>query len=113
MREMLSPTSAIAGVGLDKAVALLTDGRFSGGTRGAAIGHISPEAAEGGLIALVEEGDIIAIDIPGKTLTLKVADDVLARRRKSWQPLPPKITSGYMARYAKLVTSANTGAVFK
>ncbi len=113
MREMLSPTSAIAGIGLDKEVALLTDGRFSGGTRGAAIGHISPEAAAGGLIGLVEEGDIIAIDIPGKTLTLKVADDVLAQRRENWQPLPAKITTGYMARYARLVTSANTGAVFK
>ncbi|HDJ28407.1 MAG TPA: dihydroxy-acid dehydratase [Proteobacteria bacterium] len=113
MREMLSPTSAIAGVGLDKEVALLTDGRFSGGTRGAAIGHISPEAADGGLIGLVEEGDIIAIDIPGKTLTLKVADGVLAQRRENWQPLPAKITTGYMARYARLVTSANTGAVFK
>jgi len=113
MREMLSPTAAIAGVGLDKEVALLTDGRFSGGTRGAAIGHISPEAAEGGLIGLVKEGDIIAINIPGKTLTLKVAADILAQRRKNWQPLPAKITTGYMARYAKLVTSANTGAVFK
>ncbi|MEA3240842.1 MAG: dihydroxy-acid dehydratase [Pseudomonadota bacterium] len=113
MREMLSPTSAIAGIGLDKEVALLTDGRFSGGTRGAAIGHISPEAAAGGLIGLVEEGDIIAIDIPGKTLTLNVADGVLAQRRENWQPLPAKITTGYMARYARLVTSANTGAVFK
>ena len=112
MREMLSPTSAIAGVGLDKDVALLTDGRFSGGTRGAAIGHISPEAAEGGLIGLVEEGDIIAIDIPGKKLTLKVGEEEIERRRKNWQPLPPKITTGYMARYAKHVTSANTGAVF-
>ncbi|MBW1645796.1 MAG: dihydroxy-acid dehydratase [Deltaproteobacteria bacterium] len=113
MREMLSPTSAIAGVGLDKEVALLTDGRFSGGTRGAAIGHISPEAAEGGLIGLVEEGDLIAIDIPNKTLTLKVAEETLARRRAAWQPLPPKITTGYMARYARQVTSASTGAVFK
>ncbi|RLB70783.1 MAG: dihydroxy-acid dehydratase [Deltaproteobacteria bacterium] len=113
MREMLSPTSAIAGVGLDKEVALLTDGRFSGGTRGAAIGHISPEAAEGGLIGLVEEGDLIAIDIPGKKLTLKVTDEILARRRKNWQPLPAKITTGYMARYARQVTSASTGAVFK
>ena len=112
MREMLSPTAAIAGVGLDKEVALITDGRFSGGTRGAAIGHISPEAAAGGLIGLVEEGDTIAIDIPGKTLTLKVAADVLAQRRKNRQPLPAKITTGYMARYARLVTSANTGAVF-
>ncbi len=113
MREMLSPTSAIAGVGLDKEVALLTDGRFSGGTRGAAIGHISPEAADGGLIGLVEEGDLIAIDIPGKKLTLKVTDEILARRRESWQPLPAKITTGYMARYARQVTSASTGAVFK
>ncbi|MBW1646435.1 MAG: dihydroxy-acid dehydratase [Deltaproteobacteria bacterium] len=113
MREMLSPTSAIAGVGLDKEVALLTDGRFSGGTRGAAIGHISPEAAEGGLIGLVEEGDLIAIDIPGKKLTLKVTDEILARRRKNWQPLTAKITTGYMARYARQVTSASTGAVFK
>ncbi len=113
MREMLSPTSAIAGVGLDKEVALLTDGRFSGGTRGAAIGHISPEAAEGGLIGLVEEGDLIAIDIPGKKLTLKVTDEILARRRKNWQPLPAKINTGYMARYARQVTSASTGAVFK
>ena len=113
MREMLSPTAAIAGVGLDKEVALITDGRFSGGTRGAAIGHISPEAAAGGLIGLVAEGDIIAIDIPAKSLTLKVAPDVLAQRRENWQPLPAKITTGYMARYAQLVTSANTGAVFK
>jgi len=113
MREMLSPTSAIVGMGLDKTVALLTDGRFSGGTQGAAIGHISPEAAEGGTIALVKEGDIIAIDIPAKTLNLKVSDAELEKRRKSLKPWTPAITTGYLARYAKLVTSASTGAVFK
>jgi dihydroxy-acid dehydratase len=113
MREMLSPTSAIVGMGLDKTVALLTDGRFSGGTQGAAIGHISPEAAEGGPIALVKEGDIIAIDIPAKKLNLKVSDQELARRRKTLKPFKPAITTGYLARYAKLVTSASTGAIFK
>jgi dihydroxy-acid dehydratase len=113
MREMLSPTSAIVGMGLDKTVALLTDGRFSGGTQGAAIGHISPEAAEGGPIALVKEGDIIAIDIPAKKLNLKVSDQELARRRKSLKPFKSSITSGYLARYAKMVTSASTGAIFK
>lgn len=113
MREMLSPTSAIVGMGLDKAVALLTDGRFSGGTQGAAIGHISPEAAEGGPIALVKEGDIIAIDIPAKKLNLKVSDQELARRKSLWKPKKPAITTGYLARYAKMVTSASTGAVFQ
>ncbi|HNS56404.1 MAG TPA: dihydroxy-acid dehydratase [Smithellaceae bacterium] len=113
MREMLSPTSAIVGMGLDKTVALLTDGRFSGGTQGAAIGHISPEAAEGGPIALVKEGDIIAIDIPAKILELKVSDKELEKRRKALKPFTPAITSGYLARYARLVTSASTGAVFK
>jgi dihydroxy-acid dehydratase len=113
MREMLTPTSAIVGMGLDKDVALLTDGRFSGGTRGAAIGHISPEAAEGGLIALVEEGDAIEIDIPAKRLTLTVGDDVLEKRRKAWAPPPPKIRGGYAYRYSKMVTSASTGAIFK
>ena len=113
MREMLSPTSAIVGMGLDKSVALLTDGRFSGGTQGAAIGHISPEAAEGGTIALVKEGDIIAIDIPAKKLTLKVDDAELEKRRKSLKAWTPAITTGYLARYAKMVTSASTGAVFK
>ncbi|MEN6507240.1 MAG: dihydroxy-acid dehydratase [Smithella sp.] len=113
MREMLSPTSAIVGMGLDKSVALLTDGRFSGGTQGAAIGHISPEAAEGGPIALVKEGDIIAIDIPAKKLTLKVDDAELEKRRKSLKAWSPVITTGYLARYAKMVTSASTGAVFK
>jgi len=113
MREMLGPTSAIVGMGLDKTVALLTDGRFSGGTQGAAIGHISPEAAEGGPIALVKEGDIIAIDIPAKILELKVSDKELEKRRKALKSFTPAITSGYLARYARLVTSASTGAVFK
>jgi dihydroxy-acid dehydratase len=113
MREMLSPTSAIVGMGLDKKVALLTDGRFSGGTQGAAIGHISPEAAEGGPMALVKEGDIIAIDIPAKKLNLKVSNEELAKRRKTLKPFKPRITTGYLARYAKVVTSASTGAIFK
>jgi len=112
MREMLTPTSAIAGMGLDKDVALLTDGRFSGGTRGAAIGHISPEAADGGPLALVQEGDRIRIDIPGKTLTLLVEDQELARRRQAWQPPEPKIKQGYVARYSRLVSSGSKGAVF-
>lgn len=113
MREMLSPTAAIVGMGLDKTVALLTDGRFSGGTQGAAIGHISPEAAEGGPIALVKEGDVISIDMPAKSLNLKVSDTELEKRRKTLKPRKPAITTGYLARYAKLVTSASTGAVFK
>jgi dihydroxy-acid dehydratase len=113
MREMLTPTSAIAGMGLDKDVALLTDGRFSGGTRGAAIGHISPEAAEGGPIALVQEGDRIKIDIPGKTLTLLVEEAELARRRQGWQPPAPKIKHGYAARYSRMVSSGSQGAVCK
>ena len=113
MREMLAPTSAIAGMGLDTSVALLTDGRFSGGTRGAAIGHISPEAAEGGPVALVKEGDTIVIDIPKKTITLKVSSDELKKRQKAFKPRPPAIKSGYLARYASLVTSASTGAIFR
>ncbi len=113
MREMLAPTSAIAGMGLDTTVSLLTDGRFSGGTRGAAIGHISPEAAEGGPIGLVKEGDIIAIDIPKKTITLKVSPAELKKRQEKFKPKPATIQSGYLARYAKLVTSASTGAIFK
>ncbi len=113
MREMLTPTSSIAGMGLDKEVALLTDGRFSGGTRGAAIGHISPEAAEGGPIALVQEGDKIKIDIPNKTLTLLVDDAELARRRQTWQPPEPKIKHGYLSRYSRLVSSGSQGAVCK
>jgi dihydroxy-acid dehydratase len=111
MREMLTPTSAIAGMGLDKEVALLTDGRFSGGTRGAAIGHISPEAAEGGPIALVQEGDRIKIDIPGKTLTLLVDEAELAKRQASWQPPEPKIKQGLMTRYSRMVSSGSKGAV--
>ncbi len=113
MREMLSPTSAIVGMGLDKDVALITDGRFSGGSRGAAIGHVSPEAAEGGLIALVKNGDRISIDIPRKKLTLRVDVEEIKRRRKKWKVPEPKIKSGYAARYAQMVTSAGTGAVFK
>jgi dihydroxy-acid dehydratase len=113
MREMLTPTSAIAGMGLDKEVALLTDGRFSGGTRGAAIGHISPEAKEGGPIALVHEGDRIKIDIPAKTLTLLVDDAELARRRQTWQPPEPKIKQGYLSRYSRMVSSGSEGAVCK
>ena len=113
MREMLTPTSAIAGMGLDKEVALLTDGRFSGGTRGAAIGHISPEATEGGPIALVKEGDRIRIDIPAKTLTLLVDDAELARRRQTWQRPEPKIKQGYLSRYSRMVSSGSQGAVCK
>lgn len=113
MREMLSPTSAIAGMGLDKSVALITDGRFSGATRGASIGHVCPEAADGGLIALVEEGDRITIDIPNYSVTLDVSDAVLAERRKRWTPRPPRIKKGYLARYAKLVAPASEGAVLK
>ena len=113
MREMLTPTSAIAGMGLDADVALITDGRFSGGTRGAAIGHISPEGMQKGPIAVIREGDRIAIDIPGKSISLKVADDEIARRFTTWQPPAPKITRGYMARYARLVSSADKGAVLK
>ncbi|NJA70890.1 dihydroxy-acid dehydratase, partial [Clostridioides difficile] len=113
MKEMLSPTSAVAGMGLDKYVALLTDGRFSGATRGASIGHISPEAMEGGLIGLVEEGDIISINIPDKKLELKVDEVEIENRKLKFKPLEPKIKHGYLSRYAKLVTSANTGAVLK
>ncbi|OBR92107.1 dihydroxy-acid dehydratase [Clostridium ragsdalei P11] len=113
MREMLSPTSAIAGMGLDKDVALLTDGRFSGATRGASIGHVSPEAMEGGLIGLVEEGDTIFVDITNKKLELKVSEEELEKRRKNYVKPEPKIKTGYLSRYAKLVTSANTGAVLK
>ncbi|HBE9726261.1 dihydroxy-acid dehydratase [Clostridioides difficile] len=113
MKEMLSPTSAVAGMGFDKHVALLTDGRFSGATRGASIGHISPEAMEGGLIGLVEEGDIIFINIPDKKLELKVDEVEIENRKLKFKPLEPKIKHGYLSRYAKLVTSANTGAVLK
>ena len=111
MREMLNPTSAIAGMGLGSSVALITDGRFSGASRGASIGHVSPEAAVGGPIALVEEGDIIKINIPEMTLELDVSDEVLAERRKNWTPREPKVTTGYLARYASMVTSGNRGAI--
>ena len=111
MREMLNPTSAIAGMGLGSSVALITDGRFSGASRGASIGHVSPEAAVGGPIALVEEGDIIKINIPACSLELAVSDEELAARKAKWQPREPKIKTGYLARYASLVTSGNRGAV--
>jgi dihydroxy-acid dehydratase len=113
MREMLTPTSAIAGIGLDKEVALITDGRFSGASRGASIGHVSPEAASGGVIGLVKEGDRIAVDIPNYRLSLLVDEAELAERRKTWVRRAPKIRHGYMARYAHMVQSASTGAVFK
>lgn len=111
MREMLNPTSAIAGMGLDKTVALITDGRFSGATRGASIGHVSPEAAAGGNIGLVAEGDIITIDIPNHSITLEVDEAILSARRSVWQCKPPTVTTGYLARYAKLVSSADCGAI--
>lgn len=113
MREMLNPTSAIAGMGLGSSVALITDGRFSGASRGASIGHVSPEAAVGGPIALVEEGDIISINIPENRLEVRVSDEELARRKAAWQPKEPKVTTGYLARYRELVTSGNRGAVLE
>ena len=113
MREMLNPTSAICGMGLGESVALITDGRFSGATRGASIGHVSPEAAAGGLIGLVEEGDTISIDIPNHTISLDVPEDVLAARKAAWVCPEPKVKTGYLARYAALVTSADQGAVLQ
>ena len=113
MREMLSPTSSIAGMGLDKDVALLTDGRFSGASRGAAIGHISPEAMSGGLIGLLQDGDIIDIDIPGRKLSVRLTDEEIAARKAKFVQIEPKVKTGYLARYARLVTSANTGAVLE
>jgi len=113
MREMLTPTSSIVGMGLGASVALITDGRFSGGTQGSAIGHVSPEAALGGPIALIKEGDLISIDIPAKTITLEVREEELERRRAQWKPLEPKIKEGYAYRYAQMVTSGATGAVLK
>ena len=113
MREMLNPTSAIAGMGLGSTVALITDGRFSGASRGASIGHVSPEAAVGGPIALVEEGDIISIDIDNHSINLKISDEEMAARKANWQPKEPKVKTGYLARYASLVTSADKGAVLK
>ncbi|VVB95698.1 Dihydroxy-acid dehydratase [uncultured archaeon] len=112
MREILSPTAAIAGMGLIDSVALITDGRFSGGTRGPCIGHVSPEAADGGPIALVKDGDIIEIDIPKRILNLKLSQDELEKRRKAWKPPAPKVTRGYLARYQRMVSSADKGAVF-
>ena len=113
MREMLNPTSAIAGMGLGSSVALITDGRFSGASRGASIGHVSPEAAVGGPIALVEEGDIIQINIPENTLNVDISDEEMERRRAAWTPREPKITTGYLARYASMVTSGNRGAILE
>jgi dihydroxy-acid dehydratase len=113
MREMLSPTSAICGMGLQDEVALITDGRFSGGTRGPCIGHVSPEAAEGGPIAIIKDGDTIEIDIPNRKLHLRVTQPEIDRRLEQWKEPKPKIKSGWLARYQKLVTSANTGAVLK
>jgi len=113
MKEMLSPTSSIAGMGMDKDVALITDGRFSGASRGASIGHVSPEAMSGGLIGIIENGDIIDIDIPGRSLNVRLSDKEIAKRKKNFVLPEPKIKSGYLSRYARLVTSANTGAVLK
>ena len=113
MREMLNPTSAIVGMGLGSSVALITDGRFSGASRGASIGHVSPEAAVGGPIALVEEGDIIKINIPEHSLNVDISDEEMAARRAKWQPRQPKVTTGYLARYAHLVTSGNRGAILE
>lgn len=113
MREMLNPTSAIAGMGLGSSVALITDGRFSGASRGASIGHVSPEAAVGGPIALVQEGDIVSINIPENSLNVKISDEEMAKRRAAWQPREPKVTTGYLARYRELVTSGNRGAILE
>ena len=113
MREMLNPTSAIVGMGLGSSVALITDGRFSGASRGASIGHVSPEAAVGGPIALVEEGDIIKINIPEHSLNVDISDEEMAARRAKWQPRQPKVTTGYLARYAHLVTPGNRGAILE
>lgn len=111
MREMLSPTSAIAGMGLDKDVALITDGRFSGATRGAAIGHVSPEAVNGGTIAYVQDGDIISIDIPNYSITLEISDEELEERKKNTKLLKKENISGYLKRYSQMVSSADKGAI--
>ena len=113
MREMLNPTSAIAGMGLGSSVALITDGRFSGASRGASIGHVSPEAAVGGPIALVEEGDIIKINIPEMKLDVDISEEEMAKRKEKWQPREPKTTGGYIERYASMVTSGNRGDILK
>ncbi|MFU8794275.1 MAG: dihydroxy-acid dehydratase, partial [Dethiobacteria bacterium] len=111
MREMLAPTSVLAGMGLDEKVSLITDGRFSGATRGASIGHVSPEAAAGGLIAFVEDGDIISINLPARSLELKVSEEEIDQRREGWQAPEPKVNHGYLKRYARQVSSAGSGAV--
>ena len=113
MREMLAPTSAIAGIGLDKEVALVTDGRFSGATRGASIGHVSPEAQAGGPICIVEEGDLIEINITENKINLLLSDEEIGRRMKTWQPPESKVKEGYLVRYSRMVTSASEGAVLK
>ena len=113
MREMLNPTSAIVGMGLDSTVALITDGRFSGASRGASIGHVSPEAAVGGPIALIKEGDTIRIDIPSNKLDVLVSDEELEERRKAWTPKEPNVKDGYLVRYASMVTSGSHGAILK
>ncbi len=113
MREMLSPTASLVGMGLDKEVALITDGRFSGATQGAAIGHVSPEAAAGGTIAIIEEGDTIEIDIAARIINLAVDDKTITERKSKLQPKAPNITTGWLARYARMVTSADQGAVLK
>ena len=112
MKEMLAPTAALCGMGLDDKVALITDGRFSGASRGAAIGHLSPEAAEGGPIALLRDGDRIAIDIGNRSINVLLSDEEIRRRRAAWEPPPPKVTTGYLARYARQVSSAAAGAIF-
>jgi dihydroxy-acid dehydratase len=111
MREMLGPTSALAGMQLDKQVALITDGRFSGASKGASLGHVSPEAAAGGAIGLIEEGDIIEINIPESKINVLVSEEELAKRRAAYVPHEPKVKTGWIARYARLVSSANTGAI--
>ena len=113
MREMLAPTATLMGLGLGDSVALITDGRFSGGTRGPCIGHISPEAMQGGPIAIVQDGDPIAIDIPGKTITLKIPDEEIKKRLSKWTAPEPKISTGYLSRYARLVSSGSEGAILK
>ena len=113
MREMLAPTAAIVGMGLSNKTALITDGRFSGGTRGPCIGHVSPEAASGGPLAIVKDGDIISVDITRRSLKLEISESQMEARLKKWSPPKPKIKKGYLARYTRLVTSANTGAVIK
>jgi dihydroxy-acid dehydratase len=113
MREMLTPTATVAGLGMDKDVALLTDGRFSGATRGASIGHISPEAAEGGPIAILKDGDIIEIDIPNNSLNVALSAAEISVRLKDWRPPEPRVKKGYLARYARHVTSSSTGAIIR